>query len=133
MSPTNDTLYFARRRVTLEEFDDILYSVREPEGIEDENDNRMLPRDIRIEISPNPFNSSTNIEILSSGATLARLAITDVSGQLITQTDLPLSDSGIIFRWDGTASTGAAVPSGVYFVTVRTDKASQTSKIIKLK
>jgi Tol biopolymer transport system component len=131
---SGDTLYFARKWPELDTTDNILYSVREPDAIEDDDGQSLLPQEIKIDISPNPFNSSVNIRIESnSDSQNARISISDVTGRRVFEKDIAITNHYASTIWDGTCSLGADATSGVYLVTVRTGRAIQTAKLVKLK
>jgi len=81
-----------------------------------------------VQIYPNPFNSSTKINIrLQKGvrADQARIAI------------VRTFDSGVLssstvhtYTWDGTNDFGRAVSSGVYFFTLTTPRGTFTTRLL---
>ena len=83
---------------------------------------------------PNPFNPKTVIVFSTPAAAHVRLDITDVTGRLVaTLVDGHLEDGEHQTEWDGRASNGTPVASGVYFSTVTARGFSETRKVLLLK
>jgi hypothetical protein len=79
---------------------------------------------------PNPFNNSTLLLINGGDVPDYRLAIYDMLGRIVKSEIVPNNSSGkSTYSWDGTDSDGHPLPSGVYFVRVRTDQMSAEKKI----
>ena len=83
------------------------------------NEETNSPEKVEISAYPNPFNSALTIEL--NGATeYAEISITDISGKIIKNFTMPKSTYNYTaFRWDGTDQNGEKVPSGKYFITVK--------------
>ena len=83
---------------------------------------------------PNPFNPKTVIGFSTPAAAHVRLDITDAAGRLVaTLVDGYLEDGDHQAEWDGRASNGTPVASGVYFSTVTARGFSETRKVLLLK
>lgn len=66
---------------------------------------------------PNPFTSSTSIEMVLDRARDVRVDVYDVRGRQVQMiASGPLAAGRHVLSWDGTRATGAPVASGVYFV-----------------
>jgi hypothetical protein len=68
---------------------------------------------------PNPFASSTSIEMMLSRVADVRVDVYDVSGRRVST--LASAELGVgrhVFSWDGRSERGATVANGVYFVRV---------------
>jgi len=83
---------------------------------------------------PNPFNNYTTIEFGVSSPSQVRISVFNVSGQVVSSTDLFVRSSGNYkYIWDGKGFNGIELPSGVYFYQVLTDFGTQTKKLLLLK
>jgi hypothetical protein len=68
---------------------------------------------------PNPFNPNTTIQFSAEGSEHVRLAIYNVSGQLVRTTTLgPAADGR--WTWDGRDDQGRDVASGIYIYRLET-------------
>lgn len=90
-----------------------------------------LPRS--LEVSPNPFAGAALLRWASPVAGATRLAIYDVTGQVVKE--FVTAGSGIHeFVWDGTGASGEVLPGGIYFAAVeqnREQKAVQKVMILR--
>jgi len=86
---------------------------------------------------PNPFNPSTNFQFSvpeSNGPVHVQVSIYDVRGRLVRKLLDEEKESGIYkIHWDGKATKGITVPSGVYFYQVQAGEHSGTRKMILTK
>ncbi|MBS4015853.1 MAG: S8 family peptidase [Candidatus Latescibacteria bacterium] len=110
----------------------VFKSLRQLSGIED---NSLLNiSGFTISISPNPFSSHTAIRFTLPASNQASLQIYDVTGRLIKSfsavSDRRSAESRLV--WNGKDNNGNTVKSGVYFITLKTDDKSVTSRIIKI-
>ena len=106
------------------------------DGPEDGNvDDAAFCERFRLEQNrPNPFNPKTVIGFSTPAGAHVRLDITDVTGRLVaTLVDGYLEDGEHQAEWDGLASNGTPVASGVYFSTVTARGFSETRKVLLLK
>ncbi|MBD3168903.1 MAG: T9SS type A sorting domain-containing protein [candidate division Zixibacteria bacterium] len=74
-----------------------------------------LPATVQIlKNYPNPFNSTTIIEVLNPPESMdkARIEIFDIAGRKVT--DIPLN-GGTSAKWDGTNNANSPVSTGIYF------------------
>ena len=80
---------------------------------------------------PNPFNGQTTIEIvLSKGDGPVNLAIHNILGQRILSVGLGNLQAGNHkFTWDGKNGHGFSAPSGLYIVTLRSERFQGVLKI----
>jgi len=83
----------------------------------------VLPENIGLQVSPNPFNSGCVIHAPGNETAL----IYDLQGRLVFHIEL---NKGIA-RWDGSDDSGSGVSSGIYLV--KTGETGETAKIILLK
>jgi flagellar hook assembly protein FlgD len=84
--------------------------------------------------SPNPFNASTQIDVVVETATSVRLEIFDVLGRRVSLlVDDVLASGHHVFDWNGRAESGGISASGVYFARLTVDGEAQVRKIMMLK
>src|SRR5262249_9269007 len=90
------------------------------------------PSAIRLEGAwPNPFSSSTTVAFGLTKAAWLNLAIYGVDGRrvrLLVDAMLPAGRHAI--RWDGLATNGRRMASGVYFATLESDRFQATRKLV---
>ena len=80
---------------------------------------------------PNPFNQTVSVEYNLTGDGQVNLSIFDLSGRLVTDLNVGYKTAGShISIWDGRSSTGAVMPSGVYFMRLETAEAEQSIKLM---
>jgi hypothetical protein len=87
-----------------------------------------------LQAFPNPFNPSIQVEFNLPRAGTAELEVYDLGGRRILRRQTgPLGQGAQTLRWDGQDDGGRAVPSGVYFVCVRTgaDFASRKVALVR--
>ena len=101
-------------------------------SLEVEEDSPNLPREIRLNQNyPNPFNPKTTIGFTVAGAgDLTSLQIYNIQGRLLEiLTDQYFTPGHYYeFEWDG-----SNLPSGLYFIQLRSGKFTQTKKAILVK
>ncbi|MFP4521335.1 MAG: T9SS type A sorting domain-containing protein [Fibrobacterota bacterium] len=85
-----------------------------------------------LQVSPNPANPSVSIICSFKGVRSADLGIFDAAGRLLKEFRINGSESKEVF-WDGTASSGKAVPTGVYYVRLRAGTKQVSEKILLLR
>jgi photosystem II stability/assembly factor-like uncharacterized protein len=113
-------------------------------GVKEANNIETKRQGEILDVSPNPFRNGVSIKfqipdqsaINSNLAThyslLATLKIYDATGKLVKQFNhLTIQPFNQII-WDGSDNSGHPVPSGVYFVNLKTPKKSITKKVIFL-
>ena len=83
---------------------------------------------------PNPFNPSTRIEYSIGLESFVDLSVYDVSGNFVKTLVKTFQQNGKhSLQWDGTNEMGNKVPSGIYFIKIKTEKFIQSRKMILLK
>ncbi len=97
-------------------------------GIEN-GESGIVPRNISIDVHPNPFNGSTNVTVRSSCQT--DLVICDIMGRVVRR--IPVYQGLNQFGWDATDDNGASLASGVFFARLENAPAKYSKKIIFLK
>jgi len=95
-------------------------------------------KDLTIQTFPNPFKDFCTISIEMSSADLsastingALLEIHDQLGKLIFTTSLDEISPGqsYQFTWEGSNNSGAKMSSGIYYLTIRTERSVQTTTL----
>jgi hypothetical protein len=88
-----------------------------------------LPQNIRLSASPNPFNTTVNIQYQISRPSQVRMNIYNLTGQMIaTLVDTHQEAGHHSVRWNG-----ASVASGVYFCRLEESGGIVTQKMLLLK
>jgi len=88
----------------------------------------------RLEIFPNPFNAAVTICIETHSAGMARLAVYDVRGRLVSALmERRLMAATHRFQWDGRDTAGQPLPSGVYLVRGTGEGWHAESKLVLLR
>ena len=83
---------------------------------------------------PNPFNPSTTIDIQTSKRDNLDVRIFDARGNLISVLINENMESGhYVLQWSGVDDMGRSMPTGIYFLQVRSGAESNTQKMIMLK
>lgn len=83
---------------------------------------------------PNPFNPTTTIEIELKKTAALSLIIYNVRGKAIKTLlngTLPIGSKKV--KWDATDFSGNSVAAGIYYYTLKTERFSETKKMILLK
>ena len=90
------------------------------------------PHPIDLIASPNPFTTSVSISVESTAFDMQPLAIFDVSGHLVAELQPAVSGSELIYSWNGTISSDAEAPSGIYSARIRSEEVSSGVMLLKL-
>ena len=84
--------------------------------------------------SPNPFGSNTRIEFVLGNDGRTAITVYDVTGRRVANvTDSVLPAGRHSVSWDGVGSNGAKLPSGVYFVELRSGSYRTVRKVLLAK
>jgi hypothetical protein len=100
-----------------------------PAGVED------APRVVALDVGPgvpNPFRGAVRWELSLDRGTPWRATIVDAAGRLVRRLQEPRPGVGAI-EWDGNDDAGHPSTSGVYFLRVEADGASQTRAVTRLR
>ncbi len=95
----------------------------------------IKPCIIKINIFPNPFNSSTKISFSLPHGDFATVNITDLRGNIvkILVNNKIFHKNNIVLFWDGTDNYGNNLPSGIYFCIPKTENEVKTKIILMIK
>ena len=83
---------------------------------------------------PNPFNSNTKIKLYFPYLVDLDLMIVDLKGKMVKKLNKNKPVRGnYTTHWDGTNESGTHMPSGIYFVLIKTDRLTLKKKMVLLK
>ena len=83
---------------------------------------------------PNPFNPTTNIDLIIEKTGKASISIVDILGRQVANIyEGVLVDGRYKYSWNGTNSLGSVLGSGTYFMVVKFDEEVQIQKLLMLK
>jgi hypothetical protein len=83
---------------------------------------------------PNPFNSSTTIEVFLPEKSDLTLKICNILGQTVCVLhDGILAPGRHLFTWDGTTGKSVSAPSGIYFGLLLAESAKEIRKMVLIK
>lgn len=94
-----------------------------------------LDSTIIVNIFPNPFNEVVTIEVDHDGKLHPEdlsLSVHNGAGQIVKSFSPQVfaHSSEVTFQWNGHHDDGGALPGGVYFLVLKTAKASKTMKLV---
>ncbi|MBD3165419.1 T9SS type A sorting domain-containing protein [bacterium] len=93
-----------------------------------------LPSEMELSCYPNPFNASTTITCTLDRPGEVRVTVYDLLGREVRRLHDGRMQPGVHeIHWDGLASDGAALPSGMYFVRLQDGGRQRTSKAMLLR
>ncbi|MEJ2721810.1 MAG: FlgD immunoglobulin-like domain containing protein [bacterium] len=87
-----------------------------------------------LSIAPNPFSRTADIVFELRSAERAELVVYDVCGRLVrilAATGMPAGEHHI--SWDGMTESGTRVPSGVYFIRLKTATGTSVRRAVLMK
>ena len=95
----------------------------------------FIPKEFYVSPNyPNPFNPSTRIDIQTSERNDLDVKIFDAAGRLVnTLMDEELDAGYYTVKWNGLNAMGQGMPTGVYFLQVRSGVEISTQKMILIK
>jgi hypothetical protein len=82
---------------------------------------------VRIKTSPNPFASSTMIEVPKG----AQVTVLDIRGKVISNFGMAGQDR--LLRWNGKDLQGNLMAAGIYWIHARVGNRQETVKLLKIK
>ncbi len=84
-------------------------------------------------VAPNPFTTSTRIELQLARAADARLVIVDAAGRRLGEIARSLPAGASSLEWDGRDAAGRSLPAGVYFYRLQVDDGTRTGRMLLLR
>ena len=83
---------------------------------------------------PNPFRAELRVPIRGAarGGVVPRVEIVDVTGRRV-RTLVPTGAAAREIVWDGRDSAGSAVAAGVYYVRLRSERTTETVRVVKVR
>jgi hypothetical protein len=113
-----------------------MVTVAAPTGIgaEEESPTSPLPRHLLLENRPNPFRSSTAIRFALAESAATTLRIYNLAGELVRTLAEGLRGAGAHqVLWDGCASGGRPVTTGIYFCRLQGGRSVQTKRMVVIR
>jgi len=87
-----------------------------------------------LQLGPNPFRTGVDLSFALSRAMPVRVTVHDASGRTLHTLAAGLYPPGRwTGRWDGSASSGEPVASGVYFIRLETEGRSRCERIVRIR
>ena len=95
----------------------------------------IIPKEFYVSPNyPNPFNPSTSLDIQTSERNDLNVRIFDATGRLVnTLINKELDAGHYTVKWNGLDAMGQGMPTGVYFIQVRSGVEISTQKMILIK
>ena len=95
----------------------------------------IIPKEFYVSPNyPNPFNPSTKIDIQTPERNALEVRIFDATGRLVnTLMNKELDAGHYTVKWNGLDSKGIGMPTGVYFIQVRSGIKISNQKMILIK
>lgn len=100
-------------------------------GIEENRDQNLKAKNMKLEVLPNIVNHNAEIyyQINSSGIT--NLSVYDITGRKVKSFINGNFEQGCYkVNWDGTDDAGRKLPEGVYFIRLDNQTEVKTQKVI---
>ena len=87
-----------------------------------------------IQVFPNPFSDHAQISITLPSDMQAEVSVYNMNGTLINSLERGRMQKGIhIYSWNGRSIQGTNLPSGTYFICLKTKEKSLVKKVVLLK
>jgi hypothetical protein len=95
-------------------------------------DNEIQKDELRAKCYPNPFSDEISIEVYQPESTGLSVDVFAQDGKIIKQLvkNNQVSQGIQIFKWNGTNNQNMTVPSGIYYLKIRTNKNEINQKIV---
>jgi hypothetical protein len=85
----------------------------------------------RVNVRPNPFNSSTTFSIVNKNQVPYQIQITDIQGRLVQNVNKAnFTESLTEWQWNGDDQQGNATGNGIYFYRIVAESEVRTGKLI---
>jgi len=100
----------------------------------DESETGLPSKFLNIDAYPNPFNSSVKISFTGESANQYSLKIFDMLGRLVKSDIINNNNmNSYSYFWNATDDLDQPVPSGIYFISVRSKEYASSIKVTLLK
>jgi hypothetical protein len=87
---------------------------------------------LSVVVQPNPFLSSTVLELRAAAAGPGSLSIFSADGRLVRSfAGIPLTSGATQVRWDGRTGSGDPAPAGVYFFRLKAGSESARGLLVR--
>ncbi len=114
--------------------EDTSYDLQNQAPVSIKNDSSLLPDEFLLTAWPNPFNPETSIQYAIPDPSHVNLSITDITGRTVVKLEDAHRSAGTHSRvWDGLATNGKEVESGIYFCVLRTSDELESIKLVLMK
>ncbi|MEA2103812.1 MAG: T9SS type A sorting domain-containing protein [Candidatus Cloacimonadota bacterium] len=128
----NETEYSSENQITFSK-DSIEGSSDSPFAVHFEGNENSIEKFVLYNASPNPFKASTEINYQIAEPVKVSISIYNILGQKVRTLINEEVNTGIYSgTWNGEDSFGNAVPNGIYFYKIETNKFSSVKKLLKL-
>jgi len=88
---------------------------------------------LQLSAGPNPFNARTTLRFDLAQRSRARLVVYDVTGRAVRKLyDRVAVPGAYAVDWDGRDDAGHAMPGGVYFYRLETDRDARAARVTRL-
>ncbi|MBT4991496.1 MAG: S8 family serine peptidase [Candidatus Marinimicrobia bacterium] len=97
--------------------------------------NKLIPQSFAVSSNyPNPFNPTTNVNISLPEQSKLMVSVYDISGRIVAKLVNRHFDAGkYTLAWNGLSNSGTQVPTGIYFLEVKTTKNRHIQKLAYIK
>ena len=106
-----------------------IFTVNTISGSANNNPVDVLLLTTQISCAPNPFNSSTLIKLYTNFSGIAKIRVTNISGEEVYGMQLGMLEPGVV----KTLWNAAGLSSGIYFIEFSTGEKQVVRKAVKLR
>ena len=111
---------------------EIILKFKNSQHVFDEHDHRFYPdKPVIHSMYPNPFNSSICINFILPPSCVAKLIMTDILGRIVYNQEIIDNVQGYhTLVWNGTDQNGEILPSGSYWIRLKSNNLQATEKVV---
>jgi choice-of-anchor B domain-containing protein len=125
--------YFESGKIIASDMQSGLYILEHQQSVDIEKSNVPVGFNLKQNY-PNPFNPTTRISYTIGLASFVNLTVFDVSGNFVKTLVNSHKPTGVYtLHWDGKDELDEKMPSGNYFIRIKTEEFTQSRKMILLK